>query len=141
MQRSLASTIRQSRDTRRPVTVVQFQSYRAHAARDIDNASRALRFEQQRPESLGDEVDACGVGVEIRGHVLAGGFFEGDGGVVDQDVEAAVGFFDGFGGGGDAGVVGLVDLEEFAGAFVAFRSQFLDGGLALSRERAPTRMW
>ena len=79
---------------------------------------------------MGDEVDACGVGVEIREHVFAGGFFEGDGGVVDEDVKTAVGFFYGFGGGGDAGVVGLVDLEERAGALKVFGLEVVDGGFA-----------
>ena len=41
-----------------------------------------------------------------------------------------MGGFDGSGGGGDAGVIGLVDLEEFAGTFVAFGLESFDGGFA-----------
>lgn len=41
-----------------------------------------------------------------------------------------MGCLDGFGGGGDAGVVGLVDLEEFTGSWVVLGLQFFDGGFA-----------
>lgn len=77
------------------------------------------------------EVDACGVGVEVGEHLLTGVFLGSDGGVVDQNVEAAVSGLDGFRSSGDAGIVGLVYLQEFAGAFVAFGLQILNGSLSL----------
>lgn len=114
------------------MAVVEFESDGAHAAGDVDDAGGAALsgFEEERAEGLRDEVDACGVGVEIGEHVLAGDFLRSDGGVVGQDVEAAVGALDEGGGGGDAGVVSLVELEELAGAGVVFGSELLDGGLA-----------
>lgn len=110
MQRSLASTVWQSGDRSGPVAVVEFEGHGAHAAGDVDDARCAAGFEEERAEGLSDEVDACGVGVEVGQHVFASMFLGSDGCVVDQDIEAAVGGFDGFRSSGDAGVVGLIDL-------------------------------
>lgn len=113
---------------------IHFARYAANAAGDIDDAGASRGFLQQREQGLGQDVGACGVGVERGAQlfaVCAGG--EGDGGVVDENVEFAVILLDGAGGAIDGGVVGEIEGEQLRCAGETARLQFLERGATFFR--------
>ena len=110
---------------------------RTSTGADEDDA-RSCRFAQQREESLGDEDRAD----RIRGEHGAetdvwwvGALFE-DAGVVDQNIEAAVGSGDGFGGRSDGVFGGYVYLDGFDGALETWKALQSSEGLGTLRPGA-----